>query len=206
MLIIRLEAYKLTAYLWLLFAVLALAALVVLMDILHFICKRIRFWFRLKKTGTEVRGLHPLWLFFSRPRKADFLVRGKSGITHAVRFVENYRRGTEYAVPSADRWYYAHHILLPNPRGSSLPIHLGFRKKWFGMDFRPSLEEAGIDAIPLWLVYPRAYRVVDRLYDPAAERHKTVQYELVTDSKVDGIRLVDGSTILGMLTRDTPEF
>lgn len=203
---VLLQVYKLKAYLWILYAVLALLALILLLDLLHFVCKRIRFFLRLRKTGAEVRGLHPFWLLFSRPRKADFLVRGKSGITYAVRFVENWRRGTEYAVPTADRWYYAHQILLPSPHGAAAPVHLGFKKKWFGMDFRWDLERQNIEAIPLWLCYPRPYRVVDRLYDPATEKQKTVRYELVTGSKVDGIRLVDGSTILGMLTRDTPEF
>ncbi len=196
----------LKGYLWILYFILGVCAFLLLLELLHFVYKRIRLYVRLKKTGAEILGLHPLWLFFSRSRKADFLLRGKSGITYAVRFVENWRRGTEYAVPSADQWYYAQNIILPSARGLSMPIHLGFKKKWFGMDFRWWLQQENIEAIPLWLVYPRAFRVVDRLYNPATEGYKAPEYELVTDAKVNGIRLVDGSTIVGMLTRETPEF
>ena len=62
--IVLLEAYKFKAYLWLLYAVLALLALILLLDFLHFVYKRIRFFLRLKKTGAEILGLHPIWLFF----------------------------------------------------------------------------------------------------------------------------------------------
>jgi len=195
-------------YLWILYFILGVYVFLLLLELLHFVYKRIRLYIRLKKTGAEILGLHPLWLFFSRSRKADFLLRGKSGITYAVRFVENWRRGTEYAVPTADQWYYARYILLPSVNGNAArhPIHLGFKRKINGMDFRWWMKQENIEAIPLWLCYPRPFRVVDRLYDPATEQNKVPEYELVTDSRVVGIRLVDGSTVIGMLMRETPEF
>ena len=195
----------LKGYLWILYFILGVYVLLLLLEWIHFVYKRIHLYIRLKKTGAEIRGLHPLWLLCSRSHKADFLMRAKNGVTYAVRFVECWKRGTEYAIPSADRWYYAHHILLPG-RGAPQPIHLGFRRKINGMDFRWWLEREKIDAVPLWLCYPRPYRVVDRVYDPAKEERKAHQYELLTGADVDGIRLVDGSVIVGLLTRDTPDF
>ena len=211
-------------YLWILYFILGVYVLLLLREWIHFLYMRFRLYIRLKSTGAELHALHPLWLFFSRPRKADFLIRSKSGITYAVRFVENWKRGTEYAIPSVDRWYYARNILLPYMRGTPMPIHLGFKKKWFGMDFRGWLAKEKIDAQPLWLCYPRPFRVVDRVYDSHERTSKIAGYELVTSATINGplpisdipyakntaiaeqgICLVDGASIIGILTREDPD-
>ena len=65
-------AIYLKAYLWLLYFILAVWAVLILLDYIRFIWKRILFWVRLKRLQLPFRGLHPLWLFFSLPQGTGF--------------------------------------------------------------------------------------------------------------------------------------
>ena len=141
-------AIYLKAYLWLLYFILAVWAILILLDYIRFIWKRILFWVRMKRMRLPFRGLHPLWLFFSLPHRADFLITAKSGKQYAVRFVEVCRRCTTFALPDANYWYTARTILLPGVHGFA-QLQLSFKQKWFGIDFRRHADKSDPEADPV---------------------------------------------------------
>ena len=75
--------------LWLPVLLISLLAAGFLALFLRYAGKRIQLFLRMKKLGLPVRGLHPLWLFLSLPGRADFVIRGRSKETYAVRFAES---------------------------------------------------------------------------------------------------------------------
>lgn len=192
-----LAASPLSGLIWLPAALLCLIAAVFLILLLRFVCKRIRLILQIRNLGLTVRGLHPLWMFFSLPRRADFVVRGRSKNTYAVRFAESWLPNTEYAITSADQWYKA--VILHLPFEDSIIFHLGFSQKRFCMDFRADAAEKAPGAVPLWLLCPRIHGIVSRTYDADKERDGALRYKLVPGESVDGIRIADGVSFLHLL-------
>jgi len=184
--------------LWLPVLLISLLAAGFLALFLRYAGKRIQLFLRMKKLGLSVRGLHPLWLFLSLPGRADFVIRGRSKETYAVRFAESWFPGTEYAVCSADRWYKA--VILHLPPEDPIRFHLGFSPKRLSMDFRADAAEKAPGALPVWLICPRVRSIVSRTYDTDREKDGAVRYKLVPGESVDGIQIADGATFLHLLT------
>ncbi len=184
--------------LWLPVLLISLLAAGFLALFLRYAGKRIQLFLRMKKLDLPVRGLHPLWLFLSLPGRADFVIRGRSKETYAVRFAESWFPGTEYAICSADRWYKA--VVLHLPPEDPVRFHLGFSHKRFSMDFRADAAEKAPGAVPVWLLCPRVRSIVSRTYDADREKNGAVRYQLVPGESVDGIQIADGATFLHLLT------
>lgn len=191
-------AIYLKAYLWLLYFILAVWAVLILLDYIRFIWKRILFWVRLKRMRLPFRGLHPLWLFFSLPHRADFLITAKSGKQYAVRFVEVCRRCTTFALPDANYWYTARTILLPGVQGF-VRLQLSFKRKWFGMDFRRHADKCAPDADPVWLFYPKPLEVISSSYDVREKRPSNIR-EFNGGQYYEDILILDGNTFTNLVT------
>lgn len=190
-------AIYLKAYLWLLYFILAVWAVLILLDYIRFIWKRILFWVRLKRMRLPFRGLHPLWLFFSLPHRADFLITAKSGKQYAVRFVEVCRRCTTFALPDANYWYTARTILLPGVHGFA-QLQLSFKRKWFGMDFRRHADKCAPDADPVWLFYPKPLEVISSSYDVRVKRPSNIR-EFNGGQYYEDVLILDGNTFTNLV-------
>ena len=191
-------AIYLKAYLWLLYFILAVWAVLILLDYIRFIWKRILFWVRMKRMRLSFRGLHPLWLFFSLPHRVDFLITAKSGKQYAVRFVEICRRCTTFALPDANYWYTARTILLPGLNGV-VPLQLNFKRKWFGMDFRRHADKCAPDADPVWLFYPKPLEVISSSYDVRGKRPSNIR-EFNGGQYYEDVLILDGNTFTNLVT------
>ena len=191
-------AIYLKAYLWLLYFILAVWAVLILLNYIRFVWKRILFWVRLKRMRLPFRGLHPLWLFFSLPHRADFLITAKSGKQYAVRFVEVCRRCTTFALPDANYWYTARTILLPGLHGFA-QLQLSFKRKWFGMDFRRHADKCVPDANPVWLFYPKPLEVISSSYDVREKRPSNIR-EFNGGQYYEDILILDGNTFTHLVT------
>ena len=198
----------LNSWLWFLLIPAIVVALVLAVQVIRFLIKRVRLCILLKRDsrrGTvNLRPCRPLWWLTGPRGSCDLLLdlkdsaTGRVSHTLAVKLIPTLMQGTEYSIGDMDRWHTKLNFLMPMPYGV-LRLDFGYRK-CLPRPVERVFRHAPAGVIRAYLLHPHPYALTLGRRGIGKGRDRRAVDELSVPIWHEGVLLLDLATLRDMET------
>ena len=198
----------LNSWLWFLLIPAVVVALVLAVQVIRFLIKRVRLYVLLTRDSrrgiVNLRPCRPLWWLAGPRGSCDLLLdlkdpaTGQTTHTLAVKLIPTFMQGTEYSIGDMDRWHTKLNFLVPMPYGV-LRLDFGYRK-CLSRPVERVFRCAPAGCINVYLFHPHPYALTLGRRGIGKGRDRRAVDELSVPIWHEGVLLLDLATLRDMET------
>ena len=198
----------LNSWLWFLLIPAIVVALVLAVQVIRFLIKRVRLYVLLTRDSrrgiVNLRPCRPLWWLAGPRGSCDLLLdlkdpaTGQTTHTLAVKLIPTLMQGTEYSIGDMDRWHTKLNFLVPMPYGV-LRLDFGYRK-CLPRPVERVFRCAPAGCINVYLFHPHPYALTLGRRGIGKGRDRRAVDELSVPIWHEGVLLLDLATLRDMET------